>query len=353
MKFISKFLKEKGLLIEINDDLFKIAKMTVKDNKIMIKNIDSFIIKNQGLRKKEIKEFIIKYINKYNLKLKNNNIYTTLDNEKDLFIKTIEIPGNISKRKLEKTIDANLNNYLPFQENINLKDFHYDYHIIKKDKNYKILLTTAKKSIINKYSNDLFLSQDNNFYHIYLKPLVLFNTLKKVNQHETSAILNFSKSKTHLIISEEGNYKFHKTIDVGKNDFLKIVSKQSSVEINEIDITTNYFKKKNTDIIDYDLDLRNIIEDDEQISHSFLELGKELLQEIDMAMAYFNNKFKNEVKHIYLVENQEKIPGLYKHLNNNLSTSLSTINNEALNIDSKSSFNENAILFSTAISSQM
>jgi hypothetical protein len=139
---------------------------------------------------------------------------------------------------------------------------------------------------------------------------------------------------------------------VGKNDFLKILSKKSSVEISEIEVDTNYFKNKKNETIDYDYDLRNIIEDDMQIKEKFFDTGDELLQEIDMSMAYFNNKFNESIDKLYFVENQKKLPGLYDYLKNNLNLLVSTIDNELLNIESEEPFQENAVLFSTAISAQ-
>jgi Tfp pilus assembly PilM family ATPase len=348
----SSFLSRKGLLIEINENLFKIATMKIIKNKVFIENLKVFTIKNKGLRKKQIKQEMIKYVEKNNLKLKNNNVFTTVEDEKNLFIQTINVPGKVKKKNLPKTIKTNLNNYLPFQKDINVDNYNYDYHVTKKEKNYDIILATIKKNAIKQYSDDLFLSQDNNFYNIYIKPFVLFNALKSINKHETSAILNFSKAKTHLVIATNGNYKFHKTIDVGKNDFLKILSKKSSVEISEIEVDTNYFKNKKNETIDYDYDLRNIIEDDMQIKEKFFDTGDELLQEIDMSMAYFNNKFNESIDKLYFVENQKKLPGLYDYLKNNLNLLVSTIDNELLNIESEEPFQENAVLFSTAISAQ-
>jgi Tfp pilus assembly PilM family ATPase len=351
--FLDKFLTNVEFLIEINDNIFKIALMKKHKNQIEVYNIERFIIKNQSLRKREIKEFIIKYIKKNDLKLKNNSIYTTLDDENDLFTDIIEIPSDIKKRNINKTLKANFNSYLPFQDNIDIENYNYDYHIIEEKNNYKILLATIKKNVVEKYSSDLFLSQESNFYSIYVKPFVLFNTLKTINNHDTSAILNFSKDKTHLVIATEGKYKFHKTIDVGKNSFLKTVSKKTSQEIDEIKITSDYFKEKENETIDFDLDLRNIMQEDNQINKEFKSIGEELLQEIDMVMAYFNNKFKESVNNIYFVENQDKLPGLFDYLKNNLNIPVNTIENGLINIKSDKSFNENAVLFSTALNSNL
>jgi len=346
MSFLKRLFQSTNILIEINDDIFKVALAEKnKNDTIKIKNIKRLRIKEEQPRKKQITQFLTKYIKKNDLKMKNNNIYTTLSNEQDLFSNIIEISGNIKEKNLRKAISSNFDKYFPYQNNKNINDVQFDYHILEKDPNYKILLATIQKKHILSYMNDIIFSAKYNFYNIHVKSLVLTSLIDK--KPNTKAVLNVSKNKSFFTVVSNGEYKFSKTIDIGKNDFLQCLSQHKSQDMKDIEIENNYFREMGKG---EDVAITDLMSNNDEINEDFIEIGNDILRELDISIAYFNNEYQTTIDKLYITENQIKIPGLSNYLKNHLEVEVGEIKNKDVGIESKEDINENAILFSTALS---
>lgn len=280
------------LSMEFTDNNIRIVTGRFHKNELRIDKYFTIDIPDNMYKNGDILDFSqLSYIIKRNLeinKIKIKNTHILLDTDK-IIIREIVIP-TVKENNYEEFLAYHLEDYLPID-----KDKYIIKHIVidsvLSENNTRLQVTAAPRTLISNFHKLI--------SHLDLKPLVfdiVGNCISKFLFHNYEfgmvATIGIDNFTTNIIVSNFGQLRYSKTLDIGYNKVFKYIK---DIDISEYDLI-DILSKENLD---------NESEEIKRIRSANLNFQEELLHEIDVILKFY---LKDEnIETIYLYEEYSKI----------------------------------------------
>lgn len=290
------FISKEILSMEFRDHCIRvvIGKLNKKD--LVIKKYFTIELPENIYENGEILEFHqLSYIIKRQLqinKIKTKNTHMLLDSDK-IIVREIEIP-TIKEKNYEKFLDYNLQDYLPIDKG----EYIIKYLVIDpifNEELTRIQVVAAPRKLVKEFYRLI--------SHLELKPLVfdiVGNCISKFlsfsDEFGLVASIGIDYLHTNIIISNYGQLRYSKTLDIG---YKKIINSFS--DLDRYDLINLLREEENLSSDSYEI--KRIIEANNKFQ-------KELLHSIDLIFKYY---LKDKIiERIYLYEDYSKIFNIEK-----------------------------------------
>jgi type IV pilus assembly protein PilM len=294
--------------VDIGTSAVKIVNFKVAGEKIKIIKSDIASLPQGAVAEGEIKDhsIVANLINKIFNKMKLNpkNILTAVSSY-DLLIRNIEVP-NIGEKEIKESLKWEADNQLPYSVDIAA----LDYILVEKNEDTVKYMATAVKQKTVENLTELFARINLTPSVVNVQPMALISLLEYQNQIEGNiAIIDIGYSGTQITIGNKDNILLSRTIEIGSDDFTKVIAEDLSVDYERAEvekIESGLKAKSNSEEELMSLELGN----------SFSEKNIEttinsLYQELNRSFDYFSVKNRGEeISKVYLTGGGSRLKGL-------------------------------------------
>ncbi len=223
----------KGFGLDISDFSLKIADLKKQGKNLKLTSFGNFVIPEGIIEKGEIKKEkelteILKEVLK---KIKSRSVIVSLPEEK-LFLDIIQFPL-MSEAELEKTIQFEIENYIPFP----LEEVYFDFEkvevISNRQKYQEVLITAFSKKTIDSYLRVL---KNVGLQPLALEPECLSISRALVEKNKPSEfilILDLGESRTGFTLFFNKTIRFTSTIAFSSRQLTKFLAEKLKISFAE------------------------------------------------------------------------------------------------------------------------
>lgn len=295
-------LKRRYTAIDIGTDSIKGVRFKRKSKGLFIDRIavkhlpyDSIIdgtIVDEAVVSNRLKELV------QELKCGGDKIITTIPNN-NLIIRNMELPEMEDDNRLAEAIKWESEDHLPFPIESAVEDFK----ILSREENkIQVLLVATKRDVIDNVMN-VFERISLIPSVINIQPMALLSIADYQDLIEdTVAIIDIGAAGTRVVIGDRRNIYLSRNIDIGGNEFTRIIMEEDKLNYNEAE----NIKKRNglpeEDEIgeNFELAISQIATTGLGESHSLLVLARNLADQIERSLDYYNVKYRKKVDKIFI-----------------------------------------------------
>jgi len=310
--------------VDIGTSAVKIVDFKAAGEKITITKSDISPLPPGTVVRGEIKDhsIIANQINKVfnKMKLRPKNIITAVSSH-DLLIRNIEVP-NIGEKDIKESLKWEADNQLPYAVDIAALDYIL---VEKNEETVKYIVTAVKQKTVENLT-ELFARINLAPLVVNVQPMALMSLLEYQNQIDGNiAIVDIGYSGTQITIGNKDNILLSRTIDIGSDDFTKVIAEDLSVDYEraEAEKIESGLKAKSNN---YE-ELMSL-----ELGNSFSEKNIEttinsLYQELNRSFDYFSVKNRGEeISKVYLTGGGSRLKGLSDFLEEESGREVSKIN---------------------------
>lgn len=232
------------------------------------------------------------------LKCRKDKIITTIPNN-NLIIRNMELPEMEDDNRLAEAIKWESEDHLPFPVESAVEDFKI---LSREDNRVQVLLVATKRDIIDNVMN-VFERISIIPSVINIQPMALLSIADYQDLIEdTVAIIDIGAAGTRVVIGDRRNIYLSRNIDIGGNEFTRIIMEEDKLNYNEAE----NIKKRNglpeEDEIgeNFELAISQIATTGLGESHSLLVLARNLADQIERSLDYYNVKYRKKVDKIFI-----------------------------------------------------
>lgn len=232
------------------------------------------------------------------LKCRKDKIITTIPNN-NLIIRNMELPEMEDDNRLAEAIKWESEDYLPFPVESAVEDFKI---LSREDNRVQVLLVATKRDVIDNVMN-VFERISIIPSVINIQPMALLSIADYQDLIEdTVAIIDIGAAGTRVVIGDRRNIYLSRNIDIGGNEFTRIIMEEDKLNYNEAE----NIKKRNglpeEDEIgeNFELAISQIATTGLGESHSLLVLARNLADQIERSLDYYNVKYRKKVDKIFI-----------------------------------------------------
>ena len=295
-------LKRRFTAIDIGTDSIKGVRFKRKSkglfiDKVAVKHLpyDSIIdgtIVDEAVVSNRLKELV------QELKCGGDKIITTIPNN-NLIIRNMELPEMEDDNRLAEAIKWESEDHLPFPIESAVEDFKI---LSREDNRVQVLLVATKRDVIDNVMN-VFERISIIPSVINIQPMALLSIADYQDLIEdTVAIIDIGAAGTRVVIGDRRNIYLSRNIDIGGNEFTRIIMEEDKLNYNEAE----NIKKRNglpeEDEIgeNFELAISQIATTGLGESHSLLVLARNLADQIERSLDYYNVKYRKKVDKIFI-----------------------------------------------------
>ena len=295
-------LKRRFTAIDIGTDSIKGVRFKRKSKGLFIDRIavkhlpyDSIIdgtIVDEAVVSNRLKELV------QELKCGGDKIITTIPNN-NLIIRNMELPEMEDDNRLAEAIKWESEDHLPFPVESAVEDFKI---LSREDNRVQVLLVATKRDVIDNVMN-VFERISIIPSVINIQPMALLSIADYQDLIEdTVAIIDIGAAGTRVVIGDRRNIYLSRNIDIGGNEFTRIIMEEDKLNYNEAE----NIKKRNglpeEDEIgeNFELAISQIATTGLGESHSLLVLARNLADQIERSLDYYNVKYRKKVDKIFI-----------------------------------------------------
>lgn len=232
------------------------------------------------------------------LKCRKDKIITTIPNN-NLIIRNMELPEMEDDNRLAEAIKWESEDHLPFPIESAVEDFK----ILSREENkIQVLLVATKRDVIDNVMN-VFERISLIPSVINIQPMALLSIADYQDLiDDTVAIIDIGAAGTRVVIGDRRNIYLSRNIDIGGNEFTRIIMEEDKLNYNEAE----NIKKRNglpeEDEIgeNFELAISQIATTGLGESHSLLVLARNLADQIERSLDYYNVKYRKKVDKIFI-----------------------------------------------------
>lgn len=311
-------------VIDIGTDSIKAGKFKKKGKGLFVEGLSIKSLPYQTIREGRIVDEAVvsnrlsEIVNE--LKCRGDRIITTIPNN-NLIIRNMELPEMDDKAKLAEAIKWESEDHLPFPVEGAVQDFKI---LSRENEKVQILLVATKRDMI-----DNFLSV---FERISLEPgvmniqpMALISLADYQNNIENIvAIIDIGTSGTRVVIGDNQNIYLSRNIDIGGNDFTKIIMDEENLNYADADNV----KKKNgiPEIVEEDMEsIAQMAATGMGQGQYLASLAKNLAEQIGRSLDYYNMKYRNKIGRIFVTGGGARLEGLIEIIERGIERELSTL----------------------------
>lgn len=232
------------------------------------------------------------------LKCRKDKIITTIPNN-NLIIRNMELPEMEDDNRLAEAIKWESEDHLPFPVESAVEDFKI---LSREDNRVQVLLVATKRDVIDNVMN-VFERISIIPSVINIQPMALLSIADYQDLIEdTVAIIDIGAAGTRVVIGDRRNIYLSRNIDIGGNEFTRIIMEEDKLNYNEAE----NIKKRNglpeEDEIgeNFELAISQIATAGLGESHSLLVLARNLADQIERSLDYYNVKYRKKVDKIFI-----------------------------------------------------
>lgn len=232
------------------------------------------------------------------LKCRKDKIITTIPNN-NLIIRNMELPEMEDDNRLAEAIKWESEDHLPFPIESAVEDFKI---LSREDNRVQVLLVATKRDVIDNVMN-VFERISIIPSVINIQPMALLSIADYQDLIEdTVAIIDIGAAGTRVVIGDRRNIYLSRNIDIGGNEFTRIIMEEDKLNYNEAE----NIKKRNglpeEDEIgeNFELAISQIATTGLGESHSLLVLARNLADQIERSLDYYNVKYRKKVDKIFI-----------------------------------------------------
>ncbi|NLM96287.1 MAG: type IV pilus assembly protein PilM [Halanaerobiaceae bacterium] len=312
-------------VIDIGTDSIKAGRFKKRGKSIFIEGLSIKSLPYQTIREGRIVDEAVvsnrlsEIVNE--LKCRGDRIITTIPNN-NLVIRNMELPEMDDKARLAEAIKWESEDHLPFPDEGSVQDFKI---LSREDGKVQILLVATKRDMIDNILG-VFERISLTPSVINIQPMALISLADYQNNIENIvAIIDIGTSGTRVIIGDRQNIYLSRNIDIGGNDFTKIIMDEE--KLNYIDAEN--VKKKNG--------IPEVLEEDDIESiaqmaatgmgqgHYMTALARNLAEQIGRSLDYYNMKYRNKIDRIFITGGGSRLEGLKEIIERGIERDLSTL----------------------------
>ena len=295
-------LKRRYTAIDIGTDSIKGVRFKRKSkglfiDRIVVKHLpyDSIIdgtIVDEAVVSNRLKELV------QELKCGGDKIITTIPNN-NLIIRNMELPEMEDDNRLAEAIKWESEDHLPFPIESAVEDFK----ILSREENkIQVLLVATKRDVIDNVMN-VFERISLIPSVINIQPMALLSLADYQDLiDDTVAIIDIGASGTRVVIGDRRNIYLSRNIDIGGSEFTRIIMEEDKLNFNEAENV-----KKNNGLPEedemgenFELAISQIATTGLGESHSLLVLARNLADQIERSLDYYNVKYRKKVDKIFI-----------------------------------------------------
>lgn len=295
-------LKRRYTAIDIGTDSIKGVRFKRKSKGLFIDRIavkhlpyDSIIdgtIVDEAVVSNRLKELV------QELKCGGDKIITTIPNN-NLIIRNMELPEMEDDNRLAEAIKWESEDHLPFPIESAVEDFK----ILSREENkIQVLLVATKRDVIDNVMN-VFERISLIPSVINIQPMALLSLADYQDLiDDTVAIIDIGASGTRVVIGDRRNIYLSRNIDIGGSEFTRIIMEEDKLNFNEAENV-----KKNNGLPEedemgenFELAISQIATTGLGESHSLLVLARNLADQIERSLDYYNVKYRKKVDKIFI-----------------------------------------------------
>lgn len=232
------------------------------------------------------------------LKCRKDKIITTIPNN-NLIIRNMELPEMEDDNRLAEAIKWESEDHLPFPVESAVEDFKI---LSREDNRVQVLLVATKRDVIDNVMN-VFERISIIPSVINIQPMALLSIADYQDLIEdTVAIIDIGAAGTRVVIGDRRNIYLSRNIDIGGNEFTRIIMEEDKLNYNEAE----NIKKRNglpeEDEIgeNFELAISQIATTGLGESQSLLVLARNLADQIERSLDYYNVKYRKKVDKIFI-----------------------------------------------------
>lgn len=343
-------LKRRYTAIDIGTDSIKGVRFKRKSKGLFIDRIavkhlpyDSIIdgtIVDEAVVSNRLKELV------QELKCGGDKIITTIPNN-NLIIRNMELPEMEDDNRLAEAIKWESEDHLPFPVESAVEDFK----ILSREENkIQVLLVATKRDVIDNVMN-VFERISLIPSVINIQPMALLSLADYQDLiDDTVAIIDIGASGTRVVIGDRRNIYLSRNIDIGGSEFTRIIMEEDKLNFNEAENV-----KKNNGLPEedemgenFELAISQIATTGLGESHSLLVLARNLADQIERSLDYYNVKYRKKVDKIFISGGGTKLKRLKKIIEERIGRDLFSLD-PFINIGHKKGFDLRTEEFAVAI----
>ena len=343
-------LKRRFTAIDIGTDSIKGVRFKRKSKGLFIDRIavkhlpyDSIIdgtIVDEAVVSNRLKELV------QELKCGGDKIITTIPNN-NLIIRNMELPEMEDDNRLAEAIKWESEDHLPFPIESAVEDFK----ILSREENkIQVLLVATKRDVIDNVMN-VFERISLIPSVINIQPMALLSLADYQDLiDDTVAIIDIGASGTRVVIGDRRNIYLSRNIDIGGSEFTRIIMEEDKLNFNEAENV-----KKNNGLPEedemgenFELAISQIATTGLGESHSLLVLARNLADQIERSLDYYNVKYRKKVDKIFISGGGMKLKRLKKIIEERIGRDLFSLD-PFINIGCKKGFDLRTEEFAVAI----
>jgi len=227
------FSNPKSLGFDLSNFSLKIVELKKEKGGLKLTFFKNFLIPEGIIEGGEIKKEkeLTEILKEARKEIKIRNIIVSLPEEK-LFLDIIQLPL-MSERELRKTIQFEMENYIPFPIEEVYFDFEKVEFVFDQQKYQEILITAFSKKIIDTYLKVL---KNVDFQPIVLEPecfSISRALIKKDKPSEFILILDLGENRTGFTLFFGKNVRFTSTIPFSSRQLTKVIAEELKITFEE------------------------------------------------------------------------------------------------------------------------
>ncbi|MFP4662178.1 MAG: type IV pilus assembly protein PilM [Halanaerobiales bacterium] len=320
------FLKKRFTVIDIGTDSIKAATFTNKRKDLYLEGISHKSLPFESIKDGRIVdeavvsnrlEEVVRELN-----CRNDRIITTIPNN-NLIIRNMELPAMKDEAKFAEAVKWESEDHLPFPVDSAVEDYKV---LSREGEKVQVLLVASKKDIIDNVLS-IFERLSLTPSVINIQPMALISLVDYQNSIDNVvAIVDVGTAGTRVVIGDNKNIYLSRNIDIGGNEFTKIIMDENKMNYSEAE---NLKKKKGIQEEETDNEMEIAIT---QIattgmgeSQYLLSLAKNLAEQVGRSLDYYSMKYRKKVDKIYITGGGSKLKRLNYILESKIERELHTL----------------------------
>lgn len=299
---INLALKKRFTAIDIGTDSIKGVRFKRKGRRLFIDRVAMKHLPHDSIIDGSIVDLAV-VSNRLNelvqeLKCKKDKIITTIPNN-NLIIRNMELPAMADDNRLAEAIKWESEDHLPFPVESAVEDFKI---LSREDNRVQVLLVATKRDVIDNVMN-VFERISIIPSVINIQPMALLSIADYQDLIEdTVAIIDIGAAGTRVVIGDRRNIYLSRNIDIGGNEFTRIIMEEDKLNYNEAE----NIKKRNglpeEDEIgeNFELAISQIATTGLGESQSLVLLARNLAEQIERSLDYYNMKYRRNIEKVFI-----------------------------------------------------
>lgn len=320
------FFKKRFTVIDIGTDSIKAAKFTNKRKELSLEGTIMKSLPFESIKDGRIVDEAVvgnrlaEVVRELNCR--KDRLITTIPNN-NLIIRNMELPYMKDEEKLAEAVKWESEDHLPFPVDSAIEDFKI---LSREGEKVQVLLVASKKDMIDNVVN-LFERLSLSPSVINIQPMALISLVEYQTPIDNAvAIVDIGTAGTRVVIGDNKNIYLSRNIDIGGNEFTRILMDQNKMNYNEAE----NIKKKNgiqeeENEDDMEIAITQIATTGMGESQYLLSLARNLAEQIGRSLDYYSMKYRKKVDKIYITGGGSKLRRLNEIVENKIERELHSL----------------------------